>query len=85
MASTVLKGQEDIASKYCGLHESLAPEHSNCDVATTINLLKVDIQHYDQEVTGLSRAAAAAEQLVSFQAQIEVIYLLIDDRSLLFW
>lgn len=70
MASTVLKGQEEVATKYCGLHEKLAPEHSNCDIAATINMLKADIQHYDQEVIGLSRAAAAAEQLVRFKDQI---------------
>lgn len=70
MASTVLKGQEEVASKFRGLHEILTQGHPNRDIAAPIHMLEADLQHYDQELTSLSRAAAAAEQLVRFREQI---------------
>jgi hypothetical protein len=67
VAKTVVAGQRDVISKCTDLCLRLHRRGSgqcNCDTASTLTMLKADIQHHLEAVTVLARTGSKVTQLV---------------------
>jgi len=67
MARTIISGQRDVLSKCAGLYVTLhkrSSESCGCDTASTLEMLKADLQHHQESVAALARTASNITQLV---------------------
>lgn len=68
VATTVIKGQRATLSRCSKLHIKLHGRNlrkCNCDMTSTLSMLKVDLQHYHEVLLGLVRTTSKTTQLLS--------------------